>query len=149
MCSTPCLAMACVRWPDSVAHRLKQLIVVHGQPARLDITILDGDGWEGLLAVVATPLDGWRHLVQGVDECIAAHGPYHMSVCQASLASAGDIAALRAKFEGIETTLSIRAVSGEGCMELGECALTLDDTVRRLHFHQQAWYRERPFHISG
>jgi len=141
--------MACIRWPDATAHSLKQLIARHGQPARLDIAILDDDGWEGLLAVVVAPLDGWRHLVQNVDECIAAYGPYRVSVCQSSLASADDIAALRAKFSGIETKLQIRAVSGEGCMELGECALTLDDTVRRLHFHQQAWYRERVFHISG
>jgi len=115
----------------------------------MDIAIMDDDGWEGLLAVVVTPLDGWTHLVRDPDECVAAHGPYHMSICQASLASAEDIAALRAKFAGVETTLPILAVSGEGCMELGECALTLDDTVRRLHFHEHAWYRERPFHISG
>ncbi len=72
--------MAGVRWPDATAHSLKQLIARHGQPARLDIAILDDDGWEGLLAVVVAPLDGWRHLVQNVDECIAVSGPYHVSV---------------------------------------------------------------------
>ncbi len=141
--------MAGVRWPDATAHSLKQLIARHGQPARLDIAILDDDGWEGLLAVVATPLDGWRHLVQDAAECIAAYGPYHMSICQASLASADDVTALRAKFAGIETTLPILAVSGEGCLELAECELTRCDIVRKLHFHERAWYRERPFHISG
>ena len=148
VCSAPFLAMACVRWPDATAHHLKELIVRDGQPA-LDITILDDDGWEGLLAVVATPLDGWRHLVQDAAECIAAYGPYHMSICQSSMASAEDIAALRAKFAGVETTLPILAVSGEGCLELAECELTRCDIVRKLHFHERAWYRERPFHISG
>ena len=137
--------MAGVRWPDATAHSLKQLIVRDGQPA-LGIAILDDDGWR--LAVVA-PLDGWRHLVQDAAECIAAYGPYHMSICQASLASADDVTALRAKFAGIETTLPILAVSGEGCLELAECELTRCDIVRKLHFHERAWYRERPFHISG
>ena len=149
MFSARCPAMACVRWPDATAHHLKQLIVRDGQPARLDVAILDDDACPGLLAVVVTPLNGWRHLVQDPDECIAAYGPYHVSICQASLASAGDIAALRTKFAGVEMTLAICVVSGEGCMELAECELTRCDIVRKLHFHEHAWYTERPFHISG
>ena len=89
------------------------------------------------------------HLVQDPAECVAAFGPYHVSICQASLASNEDVQALRVRFAGMQLQIPVHDILNEGFLELGECAITQDETFRRLHGHQYAWYRDRPVHISA
>ena len=145
------LAQPCIRWPQEEAWERKRLIKERGQPAQLDIDFLEGlrPGDESILALIVTPLDGWLHLVQDPAECIAAYGPYHVSICQASLASDEDVQKLRGRFAGMHLRLHVSDVTSEGCLELGECAITQDETFRRLHGHPYAWYRDRPVHISA
>ena len=145
------MAQPCVRWPQEEAWERKRLIKQHGQPARLDVDFLEGvrPGDEGILAIIVTAQDGWLHLVQDPAECISAYGPYHVSICQASLASDEDVQELRGKFAGMQLILPVGDVTSEGCLELGECAITQDETFCRLHGHTRAWYRDRSVHISA
>ena len=82
-------------------------------------------------------------------EAVVGHGPYHPSICQRSRVTDDGLAALRARWDGVGVVLPIRAVTGEGCMELADCPLTADDVFRQRYFHDDAWYWNRPFHISG
>ena len=59
-------------------------------------------------------------------ECVAAFGPYHVSICQASLASEEDIQALRGRFAGMQLTIPVQAILNEGFLELADCAATRD-----------------------
>ena len=104
---------------------------------------------EEILVLALTPLEGWIHLVQDPAECVAAFGPYHVSVCQASLASEEDVQALRVRFAGKRMQIPVHDILNEGFMELGECAITQDETFSRLHGHCDAWYRDRSVHISA
>ena len=140
----------CVRWPKEEALKRKRMILAQGQPAQLDVAFLEG--WqpgEELLVLTLTPLEGWIHLVQDPAECICAFGPYHVSVCQASLASEEDVQALRDRFAGKRMQIPVHDILNEGFMELGECSITLDETFGRLHGHCDAWYRDRSVHISA
>ena len=144
------LPSPCIRWPEDEALERRRLIKEHGQPAQLDVAFLEG--WQPgdeLLALIVTPLEGWVHLVQDPAECVAAFGPYHVSICQASLASNEDVQALRVRFTGMQLQIPVLDILNEGFLELGECAITQDETFSRLHGHQYAWYRDRPVHISA
>ena len=146
----PAATAPCLRWPEEEALKRKRLIKDQGQPAQLDVAFLDG--WQPgdeLLALIVTPLEGWIHLVQDPAECVAAFGPYHVSICQASLASEEDVQALRDRFAGLQLKIPVQAILNEGFLELGECAITQDETFRRLHGHPHAWYRDRSVHISA
>ena len=140
----------CLRWPKEEALKRKRLILAQGQPAQLDVAFLEG--WqpgEELLVLTLTPLEGWIHLVQDPAECICAFGPYHVSVCQASLASEEDLQALRVRFAGKRMQIPVHDILNEGFLELGECAITRDEIFSRLHGHPDAWYRDRSVHISA
>ena len=89
------------------------------------------------------------HLVQDPTECVAAFGPYHASICQASLASNEDVQALRVSFAGTRLQIPVHDILNEGFLELGECAITQDETFSRLHSHQCAWYGDRLVCISA
>ena len=115
----------CLRWPEEEALKRKRLILAQGQPAQLDVAFLEG--WqpgEELLVLTLTPLEGWIHLVQDPAECVRAFGPYHVSVCQASLASEEDVQALRVRFAGKRMQIPVHDILNEGFLELGECAIT-------------------------
>lgn len=140
-------ALPCVRFADEEAHRRKWQIRSHGQPVRLSVETMSGD--DGLVAITLTPLEGFVHLVQDPERCIREYGPYHVSVCQRSLVSDDAMDQLWQRWNDVETVLPIDWVSGEGCMELGKCPLTDDPLIRDLHYHPEAWYYDRPFHISG
>ena len=60
-----------------------------------------------------------------------------------------DLAVLRARNDNTEVVLPIRAVLGDGYMELGGGPLSMDPSIRDLHDHPEAWYRDRTLHISG
>ena len=140
----------CLRWPKEEALKRKRLILGQGQPVQLDVAFLEG--WqpgEELLVLTLTPLEGWIHLVQDPAECVRAFGPYHVSVCQASLASEEDVQALRVRFAGKRMQIPVHDILNEGFLELGECAITRDETFSRLHGHPDAWYRDRSVHISA
>ena len=141
----PAASTPCIRWPEHEALRRKRWIKMHGQPAQLDVAFLDDE----LLALIVTPLEGWVHLVQDPAECAAAFGPYHVSICQASLASNEDVQALRDRFAGLQLTIPVQSILNEGFLELADCTITQDETFHRLHSHQHAWYRDRSVHISA
>ena len=86
------------------------------------------------------------HLVQDPTECVAAFGPYHASIC---LASNKDVQALRVSFAGPRRQIPVHYILNEGFLELGECAITQDETFSRLHSHQCAWYGDRLVCISA
>ena len=73
--------MVCIRFADDEAIRRKAQIVEAGQPARLEVCVLDG----ALVALVVHPLEGFVHLVQDPDECIRDFGAYHISLAQVDL----------------------------------------------------------------
>ena len=139
--------MVCVRFPDATAAHCKKLICWLGQPVRIRVEVLGG--WDGLVALTLTPLEGFIHLVADPEDCIREYGPYHVSICQRALVSDAKMEQLRQAWDGLEMTLTISYVSGEGCMELGSCPLTEDRLIRELHCHRDAWYHDRPLHISG
>mgnify|MGYP006893455882 CR=1 FL=1 len=116
----------------------------HGQPVALRMARL-GD----LLAIVLEPGNGFIHLVQDPEACVEAFGPYHISVCQMDLVADAELAGLKDRWDGIRLTLPISYVGRDGYMELADCPLTQDKTLHRLHFHPQAWYGSRAWHISG
>ena len=66
-----------------------------------------------------------------------------------ALVSDDELLRLRQAWGGLETTLPISHVRGEGYMELDRCPLTEDGLMRALHHDPDAWYTDRPFHISG
>ena len=139
--------MACVRFPDDVAERRKRLIEWLGQPVRVNVDVLP---WgEDFVVLTITPLHGFIHLVTDPEACIREFGAYHVSLCQRSLVSASEMAQLHRTWNGVELTLPIDHVSSDGCLELGKCALTEDSLIRVLHYHPQAWYCDRFFHISA
>ena len=139
--------MACVRFTEDIASRRKDLICWLGQPVRVSVEVWPGaEG--GLVVLSLTPLEGFIHLVADPEACIREYGPYHISICQRALVSQAELDELRQAWDGIEIVLPIYWVSGEGCMELDTCPLT-DGLVRELHYHPEAWYNDRPFHISG
>ena len=86
------------------------------------------------------------HLVQDPTECVAAFGPYHASIC---LASNKDVQALRVSSAGPRRQIPVHDILNEGFLELGECAITQDETFSRLHSHQCAWYGDRLVCISA
>ena len=137
--------MVCIRFADDEAIRRKAQIVEVGQPARLEVCVLDG----ALVALVVHPLEGFIHLVQDPEECIAAYGPYHISIAQVELVTEETLAELSARWDGMEVVLPICNVRNEGYMELGECPLSRDPVIRALHDHKEDWYRDRTLHISG
>ncbi len=116
----------------------------HGQPVALRMARL-GD----LFAIVLEPRNRFIHLVQDPEACVEAFGPYHISVCQMDLVSDAELAELKARWDGIQLTLPISCVRRDGYMELADGPLTQDQTLHRLHFHPQAWYGSRAWHISG
>ena len=139
--------MACVRFPDDVAERRKRLIEWLGQPVRVNVDVLP---WgEDFVVLTITPLHGFIHLVTDPEACIREFGAYHVSLCQRSLVSASEMAQLHRTWSGVELTLPIAYVSGEGCLELDACELTEDPLIRALHDNPQAWYFDRPLHISA
>ena len=141
------MIMVGVRFPDATAAHRKALICWLGQPVRIRVEVLPG--WDGLVAHTLRPLEGFIHLVADPEACVREYGPYHLSICQRALVSDSEMEELRRAWDGLEITLPVSHVSGEGCMELGSCPLTEDVLIRELHHHQDAWYRDRPFHISG
>ena len=116
----------------------------HGQPVVLRMACL-GD----LFAIVLEPEDNFIHLVQDPEACVGAFGPYHISICQMDLVSDAEVAILKTRWDGIRLTLPISCVRRDGYMELAESPLTRDQTLHHLHFHPQAWYSSRAWHISG
>ena len=137
--------MVCIRFADDEATRRRAQIIEAGQPVRLEVRVLDG----ALLALVVHPLAGFVHLVQDPDDCIRELGAYHISIAQVELVTQVDLAVLRARYDNTEVLLPIRAVLGEGYMELGDGPLAMDPSIRDLHDHPDAWYRDRTLHISG
>ena len=133
-----------IRWPPSEDCRRKNAIEQNGQPVVLRVACL-GE----LLAIALEPGSGFIHLVQDHEACIEAYGPYHLSVCQMGLVSGADVAELRARWDGVQTTLAIAWCGRGGYMELADNPLTDDQILRRLHFHPNAWYAHREWHISG
>ena len=137
--------MVCIRFADDEATRRRAQIIEAGQPVRLEVRVLDG----ALLALVVHPLAGFVHLVQDPDDCIRDFGAYHISIAQVELVTAADLAVLRARYDNTEVMLPIRAVLGDGYMELGDGPLSMDPSIRDLHDHPEPWYRDRTLHISG
>ena len=140
--------MACTRFPAELAWSRKVLIRFLGQPVRISVEVWPGQD-DGLVVLVLTPLEGFIHLVTNSEACIDEYGPYHVSICQKTLVSDSNLDELRNVWHGLEVTLPISWVSGEGCMELDTCPLTEDRLIYELHHHEDAWYKDRPFHISG
>ena len=104
--------------------------------------------WLGkLLAVVAEPMDDFIHLVCNPEACIAALGSYHVSVAQWPVATWDDFNYLSAILDGQEVTLPFTQVLSYGFMQLGDCELAT--LVRPIHNRADAWYNDRPLHISG
>ena len=101
-----------------------------------------------LLMIVIEPKEGFPHLVQDVDACVAAYGPYHVSLCQVDLVSEGHMRDLCAAWEGRDVTLVVTEILGAGCLVLGG-AILADPVVRRLHDHPAAWYCYRALHVSA
>ena len=136
------------RFPDDQAWERKCAICEHGQPVQISAEVWPGEEG-GLVVLSLTPLEGFIHLVTDPEACIREYGPYRVSICQKALVSDGQLTDLRKTWNGVETTLPIAWVSGEGCMEVGKCPLTEDQMIRELHGRANAWYKNRPFHISG
>jgi hypothetical protein len=130
-----------------MARAKKDAICRLGQPVRIRVDVW-GEDECGIIVLILTPLDNFVHLVADVDACIREHGPYHVSLCQRALASQSELDKLHAELDGVETTLPIAYVSGEGCMELDTCSIT-EGLARELHDREGAWYRDRKMHISG
>ena len=129
-------------WYDYHYKYLKRCIVRYGQEVRLSAQ------WLGhLLAVVAEPKENFIHLVRNPAECITSFGPYHVSVAQWPTATWDDFNYLSAILDGQEVTLPFTDVLSYGFMQLGDCELA--DLVRPIHSREDAWYRDRPLHISG
>ena len=121
---------------------LKRNIVRYGQHMRLSAQ------WLGkLLAAVAEPMDDFIHLVRNPEACIASLGPYHVSVAQWPVATWDDFNYLSAILDGQEVTLPFTQVLNYGFMQLGDCELAT--LVRPIHSRADAWYNDRPLHISG
>ena len=139
--------MACVRFTEDIASHRKDLICLLGQPVRVKVEVWPAaEG--GLVVLSLTPLEGFIHLVADPDDCIREFGPYHVSICQRELVSQSELDELREALDGIEETLPISWVSGDGCMELADCPLT-EGLIHELHYQPDAWYHARPLHISG
>ena len=139
--------MTCIRLPADIASHRKDLICWIGQPVRVKVETWPGE--EGGLVVLAlTPLHGFVHLVTDPEACVREYGPYHISICQRALVSQAELDELRQAWDDVEITLHISWVSGDGCMELDAGPLT-EGLIRELHDHPEAWYNDRPLHISG
>ena len=132
--------------PDEAWER-KCAIRERGQPVRVTVEVWAEDEG-GLLVFSLAPLEGFVHLVVDPDACIKEFGAYHVSICQMALVSPSEMAELRTSLDNLEITLPISWVSGEGCMELGDCPLT-EGLPKALHDNPEAWYCNRPMHISG
>jgi len=139
--------MAGVRFPDDVARERKDAICRAGQPVRISVEVW-GEAEGGLIVLSLTPLPDFIHLVVDPVECIREYGAYHVSLCQRALATDDEMDQLRMEWDGVELVLPIAYISGEGCMELGDCPLTAG-LARNLHDRPGAWYSTRPLHISG
>ena len=139
-----------VRFEPALEDRLKRSTCRDGQRCRLWVEVLPP--WRGcrLLALVVEPPAGFRHFVANPQECVENFGPYHVSLCQAELATTDDVARLEAAFEGHAWTLPTTYVGNTtGYQELGACAATQHPVVRRLHEHPEAIYGGTALHISG
>ena len=139
------VAMACIRYEADEAEMRNQAIKINGQHARASIAVLG----EQLLVVKLEALEGFVHLAQDPEDCIAAYGPYHISICQVELVEDADVTELRSRWDGVELTLPIADVRRDGYMELGPCALIQDPVITRLHGDPRAWYNTYQYHISG
>ena len=130
------------RYDDDDAWARTAQIEAQGQQVRLAVE------WLGNLLVVATyPEHNFIHLVQNPEAIVAAYGPYHVSVAHWPIATIEDYDMLHAALDGQRVVLPISYVSGEGCMELGECQLA--DLVRPIHDRPGARYAGWQLHISG
>ena len=50
---------------------------------------------------------------------------------------------------GPRRQIPVHDILNEGFLEIGECAITQDETFSRLHSHQCAWYGDRLVCISA
>ena len=132
-----------VRWEPEGGLRRRAQILEFGLTCRTRIDLLGS-----LLVIVVEPEQGFPHLVQDVDACVAAYGPYHVSLCPVELVSDEDMRALCAMWEGRALTLVVAEIRREGYLVLGGEILT-DLVVQRLHGHPSAWYSSRELHISA
>ena len=139
----PSMAAAGVRWEPEEDARRKALILEFGLPCRTRVEVSGA-----LLMIALEPKEGFPHLVQDVDACVAAYGPYHVSLCQVDLVSEGHMRDLCAAWEGRDVTLVVTEILGAGCLVLGG-AILADPVVRRLHDHPAAWYCSRALHVSA
>ena len=139
--------MAGIRFAEDIARQRKDAICRTGQPVRISVDVW-GQDEGGLIVLSLTPLNDFIHLVADPDDCIREYGPYHVSLCQRAVATEEELDKLREEWDGVETTLPIAYVSGEGCMELDTCSIT-EELAGELHYREGAWYRDRPMHISG
>ena len=137
--------MAGIRFDDEASAKRKALMCQQGQPVLLKIEMLNGS----LVVVVTEPQDGFIHLVQDPQACLDEYGEYHMSICQRELVTNVMLHELRSRWDGVAVTLPIQRVGGWACVETAECPLTQDHLIQRLHGHNDAWYKDRPHHISG
>ena len=136
--------MACIRFSEESARRRKDMICWPGQPVRIDV-----ETWGDLVVLALTPLEGFIHLVADPEACIREYGSYHISLCQRELVSQSELDELCKTWSGLEIAIPISYVSGEGCMELGTCPLAENRLIRELHHQPDAWYYDRPLHLSG
>ena len=143
--------MVARRFSDDRDSQKKRRICRDGQPCTITVEFMPAKhGEEALLALIIHPLPGYVHLVTNVEECLHAYGEYHISICQESLVTDDDIARLEASFEGKAHDLTIGYIAkNSGYQELADSVVTHNSTVRRLHSHPLAWYRDRQLHISG
>ena len=72
-----------------------------------------------------------------------------MPICQRELVTDDMLYELRSRWDGVAVTLPIQRVGGWAFMENADCPLTQGHVIQRLHGHSEAWYKGRPFHISG
>ena len=137
--------MAGIRFNDDESAKRMALMCEHGQPVLLKIEVLN----ENRVVVVTKPQAGFIHLVQDPQACLDEYGEYHISICQRELVTHDMLHELRSRWGGVAVTLPIQRVGGWACMDIAECPLTQDGLIQRLHGHNDAWYKDRPFHISG
>ena len=131
-----------IRFSDDEAWQRTYAIERHGQPVRLRVE------WSGhLLMVVCEPLDGFVHLVQNVEQCVQAFGEYHISLSQWPVATTDDYEYLHRRWHEVTTVIPISHVSGAACLEIGDCFLAAE--CKQVHNRPEAWYADRPLHISA
>ena len=71
-------------------------------------------------------------MVQDPDERVEEHGPYHIIVCQASLATTDEIEKHKEAFQGEEIVLQIWDVWDDGHLVIDWCPVSQHSPARPL-----------------